>query len=96
MGACSDYFSPAQPSRLMTGDSSVPSHISIEEVRIGISVDSGMLENVYFIYYNIYNLYYNTWFIHLHVYNKPIILTYWSWITKKKNAVKLICCRFCT
>ena len=43
MGACSDYFSPAQPSRLMTGDSSVPSHISIEEVRIGISVDSGML-----------------------------------------------------
>ena len=42
MGACSDYFSPTQPSRLMSGSDSVPSHISIEEVRPGYAVDAGI------------------------------------------------------
>ena len=42
MGACSDYFSPTQRSRLMSGSDSVPSHISIEEVRPGYAVDAGI------------------------------------------------------
>lgn len=42
MGACSDYFSPALTSRLLTGDTYVPSRITIEEVRPNMTVDTGL------------------------------------------------------